>query len=87
MERMSADNSGSVYVATETYSAIVDGAPHIVHKGKTRCREGHTLITQNPQWWRLAGDDVHFDVETAEAVPGEKRSAPATATKSTGRDK
>lgn len=69
-------NTGRVYVATETYSAMVDGAPHIVHKGKTRCREGHSLVVQNPQWWRLAGDDVHFEVETTEAVPGEKRAAP-----------
>jgi|1185.fasta_scaffold340879_2 hypothetical protein len=70
-------NEGRVYVATETYSAVVDGAPVVVHKGVTRVREGHALVLQNPQYYELAGDRVHFEVETAEAVPGEKRHTPA----------
>jgi hypothetical protein len=64
-----------VYVATETYSTMVDGIPQTIHKGKTRVREGHQLLADNPQYYELAGEHVHFDVEQATAAPGEKRGA------------
>lgn len=67
---------GNVYIATETFAAEVDGVPQIVHKDKTRVREGHPLLASVPQFFKPAGDDVHFDIETTTAEPGEHRPAP-----------
>lgn len=67
---------GRIYIATETYSCVVDGTPQVIHKGVTRVREGHALLAQNPQYYELATDHVHFDVEQATAAPGEQRGAP-----------
>lgn len=77
-------NAGRVYVATETYSTVYDGTPLIIHKGKTRVREGHELVTNNPQYYELVSEHVHFDVETADAVPGEKRTATVKTPPGTG---
>lgn len=68
---------GAVYIATETFFADVDGVNTRIEKGVTRVRAGHALISNNPQWWELVGDDVHFDVEQATEAPAEKRSAPS----------
>jgi hypothetical protein len=69
-----------VFVATETFSANVDGTPVLVKRGKTRVHEGHELVVQNPQWFEEAGEHVQFQVETATAEPGEKRTAPSRQT-------
>lgn len=66
-----------VYVAIETFSANVNGTPVLVKRGKTRVHEGHELIVANPQFFEEAGEHVQFQVETASAEPGEKRTAPS----------
>lgn len=69
-------DTGKVFIATETFSAMVDGVPVLVRRGKTRVEEGHELQRSHPQWFEEAGEHVQFRVESTEAVPGEKRGAP-----------
>lgn len=76
---------GDVYIATETFAAEIDGVPQIVHKDKTRVRAGHALLDSVPQFFKRAGDDVQFDVETATAEPGEQRKAPPRSTAGAGK--
>ncbi len=64
-----------VFIATQTFSANLDGAPHAIHRNVTRVREGHPLLDMYPGFFEAADDKVHFEVETTEAVPGEGRGA------------
>lgn len=73
-------DTGKVFIATETFSANVDGIPILVRRGKTRVREGHELVRCHPQWFEEAGEHVTFEVEQTTAEPGEKRVAPSRQT-------
>ncbi len=67
-----------LYVAKETFSAIIDGVP-------TMILEGRTLVDDSDDVYkRFAGNFkpaksrfARLDVESATASPGEKRGAPA----------
>ncbi len=61
---------GRLYVATETFA--IDGHRTIT-KNVTRVREGHPLLTQYPQFFRVADAHYEWDVEQATAGPGEGR--------------
>lgn len=66
---------GKIYVATESYHATIKGVPYTVHANRTRVREGHVLIRQNPEFYREATDLVDYDVEEATAEPPRARRA------------
>lgn len=65
-----------VYVATDSAAFEYGGDMVVVHKGVTRVRAGHPILTQHPELFMPI--DVHYDwparVEQATAAPGEKRS-------------
>lgn len=63
---------GSVWVATESFTADLDGAPVTIVAGHTRVDDGHELVTRYPQFFERM--EAHFKVEQATAAPGEKRS-------------
>lgn len=62
-----------VYIATESGVAEVAGVEYVFHKDVTRVREGHPLLKAAPNFFKSAGEDMHYDVESATAAPGEKR--------------
>jgi hypothetical protein len=65
--------AGQVYIARQTFIADVDGVPQVIVAGKTRVREGHSLLGVHPDWFEASDKKVHFDMEQATAAPGEKR--------------
>jgi hypothetical protein len=65
--------SNDVFVATESFSTEINGETFVVHRDKTRVREGHPILKANPDYFEPAGDGVMLDVEHATAAPGEKR--------------
>lgn len=64
---------GAVYIATDSGSAEIKGETLVFSKGATLVREGHPLLKACPDFFELASDHVHYDVEQATAAPGEKR--------------
>jgi len=75
------DSPSGIYVAKESFSALVDGEQVIVSKGITRVRVGHPLLKGREQWFEPL--TVQYDVkqptpkapvEQATAAPGEKRA-------------
>jgi hypothetical protein len=65
----------TVYVATESFVALIDGENYVVRKGKTRVRAGHPLLQGREMWFSPADLNVDYEVEQATAAPGEKRGA------------
>jgi hypothetical protein len=65
----------SIYVATESGSAEVDGENMTFVKGVTRVRAGHRLLEQLPAFFEPADEDLSYDVEDAAAGPDVKRDA------------
>ncbi len=61
---------GKLYVATESFA--VDGYSTIT-KDVTRVREGHPLLSQFPQLFRIADAHYEWDVEQATSNPGQRR--------------
>lgn len=70
---MSKKNTGQIFVAKETFVTEIDGSMVSVHADVTRVREGHQLLSGREHMFRPI--DVHFDVEQATDVPGQKRGA------------
>jgi hypothetical protein len=70
-----------VFIATETFSTVVDGSPQVIHKGVTHVREGHPLLKRVPENFQPVDDTVQFDVEVASKAPGEKRGEPKPVTR------
>lgn len=66
----------TIYVATETFAANVDGVDYMIRKGLDRVRGAHPLYKQTSMYWAPVEDKVTFDVESATAAPGEKRGQP-----------
>lgn len=62
---------GTIWVAKRSFATVVDGKKVMVKGGKTRVREGHQLLAENPD--RFEPLTVHFDVEQTTAAPGERR--------------
>lgn len=60
-----------LYVARETFTAVIEGRQEMVRKGRDLVRAGHPLLKQYPTMFKPAR--VRFDVEQATASPGEKR--------------
>lgn len=71
--------SAEIFVANESAVLFAAGQQYVIHKGTTRVRAGHPLLKRNAHLFEPI--DVHFDVEQATSVPGEKR------TRSKGRGK
>lgn len=69
-------NGNGVYVATESFSTEIDGEYYSVTAKETRVREGHILLTQNPEYFKPVDENVTYDLETATAAPGESRGGP-----------
>jgi len=67
----------SVFVAVK--DAVVRDAEQgfvSLRAGVTRVLEGHPMLEQNPELFKPADEDAHFQVRTAKAEP---KAAPATA--------
>ena len=62
-----------MYVARETFYAVLDGEQIMVRKGRDLVRSGHPLLSLYPGMFKPA--HVRFAVEQATAAPGEKRGA------------
>lgn len=60
-----------IYVADETFTTTVDGAPVVIRRGKTRVRAGHPVLEGREHLFKPL--TVDYDVEQATAAPGEKR--------------
>ncbi len=67
---MSKQTEGRLYIAVESFQA--DGY-RTIKKDVTRVREGHPLLNQFPQMFRLADAHYEWPVEQATAAPGETR--------------
>lgn len=65
-----------VYVATESFSTVIDGEPYVVHAKKTRVREGHPLLERNRDYFKPIEEDVTYDLETADKPPKGGRRGP-----------
>jgi hypothetical protein len=62
-----------IFVATESFSAEVDGVLYSVNVGE-RVREGHGLLKSCPDAFeRMSDQPVTYDVEDASASPGSRR--------------
>jgi hypothetical protein len=64
---------GRVFIANRTATVDVDGVPTIIHRGMTKVREGHALLSTHAELFNPDDSLVHFEVENATAAPGEKR--------------
>lgn len=62
-----------IYVAIESGSVEIKGETCVFVKNVTRVRAGHPLLKAVPDYFAEVEDAVHYDVEQATAVPGEKR--------------
>lgn len=62
---------GRIYVARESGVAEIAGESCPFTVGVTRVREGHPLLDVAPASFEPIS--VHYDVEQATAVPGERR--------------
>ena len=63
-----------VFVATDSFTASVDGADVNVVRGVTLVREGHELLDRFAHLFKLV--EPHYEVrevEQATAAPGERR--------------
>lgn len=69
--------AAEMYVARETFFALIDGQRVMVKKGRDLVRAGHVLLEKYPDKFKPA--PVRFDVEQATAAPGEKRGEPRPA--------
>jgi hypothetical protein len=67
------DRDDPVLVATESFSADIDGVPTAVNAGSTRVRKSHVLAQRYPQYFRPAEEGLTY--ETATREPGERRGA------------
>lgn len=72
---MAKSDEPDIYVATETFSADVDGTPQVIQKGITRVRRGHPLLKGREDLFAPIDLHVDYEVEQATAAPGEKRGA------------
>ena len=65
--------AGKLYVATQTFFAANEPVRFVANQ--TLVREGHPILTQYPDYFRLAdaGQYEWPDVEQATAGPGERR--------------
>jgi hypothetical protein len=62
-----------VLVASESFSAELNGEVFTIHKGITRVSDDHPLAKTYPDFFKA--QDVHFGtVEVATQAPGEKRA-------------
>lgn len=71
-------NRQTVYVANESYWWADPDKPEDTGgmkfvKGQSRLRGSDPAVQANPHYWEPAADNLTRDVETATAVPGEKR--------------
>lgn len=66
---------GTIYIATQSFAANVDGHRVSVRSGVTRVREGHPLLEGRAGMFKPL--DAHYEVEAATRAPGEKRHVPA----------
>lgn len=69
--------AGTMYEATTTGRALVDGKEIIFRRGVTRVRAPHPLLDQCPGYFRpIRADYGPPEVEQMTADPGEKRGEP-----------
>lgn len=62
-----------IFVATEAFSAEIDGMLYNVSVGE-RVREGHGLLKAYPAAFeRISDQPITYDLEDASASPGTKR--------------
>lgn len=66
--------AGEMFVAKETFYAVIDGQQTMVKKSRDLVRAGHPLLEKYPDMFKPAR--VRFDVEQATAAPGERRGEP-----------
>lgn len=71
-------NGNGVFVATESFSTEIDGEHYVVHRDKTRVREGHPLLERNREYFKPIEDDVTYDLETATKSSGGRRRGPSS---------
>lgn len=77
---MSKTKTNGVFVATESFSADIEGVSYSVVKGETRIRGDHPLLNDNADYFKSVEDEVTF--ETADHRPSGKRRGPKPAEKS-----
>jgi hypothetical protein len=63
-----------MYVARESFYAVVNGERTMIHGGIDLVAAGHPILKRYPGMFVPA--PVRFDVEQATAAPGERRGAP-----------
>jgi hypothetical protein len=64
---------GTIYVAKESFTTILDGEAIVVQAGTTRVRAGHKLLKGRQMLFEPLL--IHYDVEQATAAPAEVRKA------------
>jgi hypothetical protein len=67
--------SNDIFVAKESFSVTLNGAPYAIHKGIDRVRKGHPILKGREHLFEPLS--VQYDVEQATAAPSEQRGAPA----------
>lgn len=66
----------NVYIASRSAVIRRDGRRVVIKEGITRAAEGSWIVKDYPDLFARADENLHFDVEEATAVPGEKRGEP-----------
>lgn len=69
--RKTTTDGGEIFVAKQSFTTELDGAPISVFGGVTRVRAGHPLLKGREELFEPL--KVHYDVEAATAAPGETR--------------
>ncbi len=65
-------SDGSIWIAKDSFTTELAGAPITVIAGQTRVRDGHPLLVAHGQFFERL--KVHYEVEQATAAPGEQRA-------------
>ena len=73
MARPKKTHHSEIYVAKESFTAVVDGHEEHFREGVTRVRKGHQILRQLGDMFEPLSLEVDYDVEQATAAPGEKR--------------